>query len=147
RPPFLFAEALEHLDEVTDVSDEGRARLTECREELVRLRARAARPIGEFLAEIMRDTGLLAELDASLDVNRARATRRTLAAFRAEVHAFAPLEGELTLRSFLDYVSMVESLDREEWSPVQPSAENSVKVMTIHQAKGLEFDTVFVPGL
>src|SRR2546428_7166014 len=41
----------------------------------------------------------------------------------------------------------MESLDREEWAPVQPSAEDSVKVMTIHQAKGLEFDTVFVPGL
>ena len=31
--------------------------------------------------------------------------------------------------------------------PVQPSEEDSVKVMTIHVAKGLEFDHVFVPGL
>jgi DNA helicase-2/ATP-dependent DNA helicase PcrA len=30
---------------------------------------------------------------------------------------------------------------------VQPSEADSVKVMTIHVAKGLEFDTVFVPGL
>ena len=147
RAPFLFAEALEHLDGVTALSDEGRSRLTECRDELARLRGRAAKPLGEFLAEVMRTTGLLAELDASPDAERARATRRNLAAFLAEVHAFAPLEGELTLRSFLDYVSVMESLDREEWAPVQPSAEDSVKVMTIHQAKGLEFDTVFVPGL
>ena len=34
-----------------------------------------------------------------------------------------------------------------EWNPVQPSDEDSVKVMTIHAAKGLEFDNVFVPGL
>ncbi len=30
---------------------------------------------------------------------------------------------------------------------MQPSAEDSVKVMTIHAAKGLEFDNVFVPGM
>jgi DNA helicase-2/ATP-dependent DNA helicase PcrA len=30
---------------------------------------------------------------------------------------------------------------------VQPSEDDTVKVMTVHAAKGLEFDTVFVPGL
>jgi DNA helicase-2/ATP-dependent DNA helicase PcrA len=145
--PFLLAEALEHLDEVTFLSDEGRERLEEFRRELSELRVEARRPVGEFLAEVIRRVGLLAELDASLDVDMATATRRNLAAFLDEVHGFSPLEGELTLRAFLDYVDTVESSDRPEWSPVQPSAENSVKIMTVHQAKGLEFDTVFVPGL
>ena len=146
-PPFLFAEALDHLDEVTFLSEEGRARLEEFRAELAELRAEARRPVGEFLAEVIRRSGLLAELDASLDPERARATKRNLAGFLDEVHAFSPLEGELTLRAFLDYVDTVEAGDKQEWSPVQPSTENSVKVMTIHQAKGLEFGTVFVPGM
>src|SRR5204863_2728205 len=47
---------------------------------------------------------------------------------------------------FIDYVDAVERLDKQEWAPVQPSDEDSVKVMTIHVAKGLEFDHVFVPG-
>ncbi len=145
-PPFLFAEALEHLDEVTFLSDEGRARLEEFRGELSALRAEARRPVGEFLSEVIRRTGLLAELDASLETERADATKRNLAAFLDEVHAFSPLEGELTLRAFLDYVETVEASEKQEWSPVQPSSQNSVKVMTIHQAKGLEFGTVFVPG-
>jgi ATP-dependent DNA helicase UvrD/PcrA len=145
-PPFLFAEALEHLDEVTFLSGEGRARLEEFRAELAVLRAEARRPVGEFLSEVIRRTGLLAELDASLETDRAESTKRNLAAFLDEVHAFSPLEGELTLRAFLDYVDTVEASDKQEWSPVQPSSENSVKVMTIHQAKGLEFGTVFVPG-
>ena len=72
--------------------------------------------------------------------------RRNLAAFLDEVHAFEPVEGELTLRAFLDYVDAVERLDKQEWAPVQPSDDDSVKVMTIHVAKGLEFDHVFVPG-
>jgi DNA helicase II / ATP-dependent DNA helicase PcrA len=145
--PFLFAEALEHLDEVTFLSDEGRTRLEEFRAELAQLRAEARRPVGDFLAEVIRRIGLLAELDGSLRVEPAQATKRNLAAFLDEVNAFSPLEGELTLRAFLDYVETVEASDRPEWSPVQPTTENSVKVMTIHQAKGLEFDTVFVPGL
>jgi ATP-dependent DNA helicase UvrD/PcrA len=145
-PPFLFAEALEHLDEVTFLSDQGRARLEEFRAELAALRAEARRPVGEFLSEVIRRTGLLAELDASLETERAGSTKRNLAAFLDEVHAFSPLEGELTLRAFLDYVDTVEAGDKQEWSPVQPSSENSVKVMTIHQAKGLEFGSVFVPG-
>jgi DNA helicase II / ATP-dependent DNA helicase PcrA len=146
-PPFLFAEALEHLDEVEYLSDVGRARLEEFRAELAELRGEARRPVGEFLAEVIRRTGLLAELDSSRDVERAVATKRNLAAFLDEVHSFSPLEGELTLRAFLDYVDTVETGEKQEWAPVQPSAENSVKVMTIHQAKGLEFGTVFVPGL
>jgi DNA helicase-2/ATP-dependent DNA helicase PcrA len=146
-PSFLFTEAVEHLDEVEFLSDEGGERLQEFRDELAALRIEARKPVGEFLAEVIRRTGLLAEIDAWPDVERARAMRRNLAAFLDQVHAFSPLEGELTLRGFLDYVDAVDSTDRQEWSPVQPSEEDTVKVMTIHQAKGLEFDTVFVPGL
>jgi ATP-dependent DNA helicase UvrD/PcrA len=145
--PFLFAEAFEHLDEVEFLSDEGRERLDEFRAEQAALRAEAGRPVWEFLAEVIRLTGLLAELDATPDESFGRSVKRNLAAFLDEVHAFSPLEGELTLRAFLDYVDAVEAADRPEWSPVQPSEEDSVKVMTIHVAKGLEFDTVFVPGL
>ncbi|MFL5798241.1 MAG: ATP-dependent helicase [Actinomycetota bacterium] len=145
--PFLFAEALEHLDEVTNLSAEGTERLEEFRGELAALRGEARRPVGEFLAEIVRRTGLLAELDAHPDVEMATARRRNIAAFLDEVHSFTPVDGELTLRAFLDYVEVVEDAERQEWSPVQPSDADSVKVMTIHQAKGLEFDTVFVPGM
>ena len=145
--PFLFAEALEHLDEVEGLSEEARERLEAFRGELDDLRAIAGRPVGEFLAEVIRRTGLLAELDANLDREVALATRRNLAAFLDEVAAFTPVQGELTLRAFLDYVDLVEQAEREDWSPVQPSEADSVKVMTIHQAKGLEFDHVFVPGL
>jgi DNA helicase-2/ATP-dependent DNA helicase PcrA len=146
-PSFVFSEAVEHLDEVMYLSDDGRARLEEFRNELAELRVQARKPVGEFLAEVIRRTGMLAELEASGDLETATAKKRNLAAFLDQVNAFSPLEGELTLQSFLDFVDTVEGADRQEWAPVQPSGENSVKVMTIHQAKGLEFDTVFVPGL
>jgi ATP-dependent DNA helicase UvrD/PcrA len=145
--PFLFAEALEHLEEVEGLSGEGRIRLEQFRDELAALRIESRRPVGEFLAEVVRRAGILEELDALPDTDLASATKRNLAAFLDEVHAFEPVEGDLTLRAFLDYVDLVERQDRQEWAPVQPSDEDSVKVMTIHVAKGLEFGTVFVPGL
>ncbi len=145
--PFLFAEALEHLDEIEDLSDEGRARLEEFRAELSALRVEARRPVPEFLGEVMRRIGIIDELAADVDRAAAAQRSRNLAAFLDQVHAFEPVEGELTLRAFLDYVDSVEALEKEEWEPVQPSESESVKVMTIHQAKGLEFDHVFVPGV
>jgi DNA helicase-2/ATP-dependent DNA helicase PcrA len=143
--PFLIVEALEHLDEIRDLSEEGRARLDECRRELAELREAARRPVESFLAEIVRRTGLLAELDAEVDQVSASAKRRNLAAFLDQVDDFQPVEGELSLGGFLAYVDSIE--DDREWTPVQPSDDDSVKVMTIHAAKGLEFETVFVPGL
>jgi DNA helicase-2/ATP-dependent DNA helicase PcrA len=145
--PFLFAEALERLDEIEGLSEEGRRRLEEFRDELRELRIQARKPVAEFLGEVIRRTDLLTEIDAETDRAVAVAARRNLAAFLDQVHAFAPVEGELTLRAFLDYVDQVERLDKQEWAPVQPSDEDSVKVMTIHVAKGLEFDHVFVPGV
>ena len=145
--PFLFAEALEHLDDVEELSDEGRARLQEFRDELAELRAEARRPVPEFLGEVIRRIGIMDELDAHGDRTVAAQRERNLAAFLDHVHAFEPVEGELTLRVFLDHVDAIEALDKEEWEPVQPSDEDAVKVMTIHQSKGLEFDHVFVPGV
>jgi len=95
---------------------------------------------------VIRRIGILDELDADPNRRHGLGARRNLAAFLDEVHAFEPVDGELTLRAFLDHMDAVERLDKQEWAPVQPSDADSVKVMTIHVAKGLEFDHVFVPG-
>jgi DNA helicase II / ATP-dependent DNA helicase PcrA len=145
--PYLFAEALEHLDEVQGLSEDGLGRLQEFRDELRDLRIEARKPVPEFLGEVIRRIGLLTEVDAEPDPHIAAATRRNLSSFLDQVHGFEPVEGELTLRAFLDYLDEADRLDKQEWAPVQPSDEDSVKVMTIHVAKGLEFDHVFVPGM
>ncbi len=44
------------------------------------------------------------------------------------------------ITEFLEYVSLVEARDEK-------NMQDAVSVMTVHAAKGLEFDLVFVPGL
>ncbi len=46
-----------------------------------------------------------------------------------------------TMTEFLEYISLVEAKDERNVSG------EAVNIMTIHGAKGLEFDMVFVPGL
>ena len=43
------------------------------------------------------------------------------------------------LQSFLEHVALATSID-QEWE------EKKINLMTMHAAKGLEFDTVFLPG-
>jgi DNA helicase-2/ATP-dependent DNA helicase PcrA len=50
------------------------------------------------------------------------------------------LEEFSSLIEFLEYVSLVEARDDK-------SSQDSVNIMTIHAAKGLEFNLVFIPGL
>ena len=59
---------------------------------------------------------------------------------------FDPVVGTSTPRSFLEFLELVKASEDE---PAEASATDSdaVRVMTIHQSKGLEFDNVAVAGL
>jgi ATP-dependent helicase/nuclease subunit A len=47
----------------------------------------------------------------------------------------------------IDFAALGESLDKLYALPDVAAGDESLQVMTIHKAKGLEFDTVIVPGL
>lgn len=59
---------------------------------------------------------------------------------------FAPLDGPITIGAFLEYLELVV-LSEDEPAEATNVATDAVQIMTIHQAKGLEFTTVFLPGL
>jgi Superfamily I DNA and RNA helicases len=144
--PFLMAEALERLDEIEGLTDEGRVRLAEFRDELDA--PSAWRRDDRSASSSPRSSAGRGCWPSWIRPRTSRWRSRgdgNLAAFLEQVHAFQPVDGELTLRAFLEHLDSID--DDREWNPVQPSDDDSVKVMTVHAAKGLEFEAVFVPGL
>src|SRR6266487_2353416 len=77
---------------------------------------------------------------------RAISARQNLATFLDRVAAFAPVEGDPSLPAFLAYLDAVEEAV-EPVEATQPAPADSVKLMTVHMAKGLEFPMVVVAGL
>jgi len=59
---------------------------------------------------------------------------------------FAPVEGDPGLRAFIEYLRLLDESE-EDLAEAHPTDRDAVRLMTIHQAKGLEFPVVFVPGL
>jgi DNA helicase-2/ATP-dependent DNA helicase PcrA len=142
---FALAEALDHLDEVEGLDEEARARLAAFSDELRELRAAARGPLLDLVQTVLERTGFWAELEASAD-RRATSARQNLATFLDRVAAFAPVQGDPSLAAFLAYLDAVEDA-AEPVEAVQPAPADSVKLMTVHMAKGLEFPMVVVAGL
>jgi DNA helicase-2/ATP-dependent DNA helicase PcrA len=142
---FALAEALDHLDEVEGLDDEARELLAAFHDELRGLRAAARGSLLDLVQTVLERTGVWAELEASRD-RRAATARQNLSTFLDRVAAFAPVDGNPSLPAFLTYLDAVESA-AEPVEAVQPAPDDSVKLMTVHMAKGLEFPMVVVAGL
>lgn len=142
---FALAEALDHLDEVEGLDDEARQRLRAFRQELRDLRAAADAPLLDLVETVLERTGVWAELEASSD-RRALSARQNLATFLDRVAAFAPVDGDPSLGAFLAYLDAVQDA-AEPIEATAPAPADSVKLMTVHMAKGLEFPMVAVAGL
>ena len=142
---FALAEALDHVDEIEGLGEDAVARLKAFNEQLISLRKRSQAPLLELVQEVIRAAGIADALDASRSRTAASA-KQNIANFLDHVAAFAPIEGEATLRSFLAYLDAAEAAD-ETLESMQPAEQDSVKLMTVHSAKGLEFECVFVPSV
>ncbi len=59
---------------------------------------------------------------------------------------FDPVAGDPGLLAFVEYLQLLDEAE-EELAEAHGAGVDAVRVMTVHQAKGLEFDCVWVPGL
>ena len=140
-----LSETLEHLDSIEGLGPEARRRLDVFRLRLSEMRAHTTGPLLDIVQEVIDRSGVVEALDSSRS-RYATAARQNIASFLDHVAVFAPVEGQATLRSFLAYLAAADDAE-ETLEAVQPADSDSVKLMTVHAAKGLEFECVFVPAV
>ncbi len=112
--------------------------------ELRQLRSVADAPLVELVRRVIECLGLDVELGADPGPDAA-AARDNLSGLLQSVEDFVTAEPAARLDGFLAYLSAEEECGGIAVATASPS--DSVKVMTVHKAKGLEWPVVFVPFL
>jgi DNA helicase-2/ATP-dependent DNA helicase PcrA len=111
---------------------------------VLRERAGSDAPIAALLAEVLRETGYLEALEAerTIEAQGRIENLEELVNVAAEYDAGAGAgeEGERSLAEFLQQVALVADADE------RADDEGLVTLMTLHNAKGLEYPIVFIIG-
>ncbi|MEF3115876.1 ATP-dependent DNA helicase [Streptomyces chrestomyceticus] len=146
-----FLESDGRPDDGLPFSPEARVRFAYVARELRELRRSAGDPLMDVLHRVLSVTGLEVELSASPRALAAR-RRETLGTFLDIAAGFAAkqggaaLDGDATLLAFLGFLRTAVQHEKGLDSSL-PGGDNTVKVLTAHKSKGLEWDVVAVPGL
>ncbi|MET9519589.1 UvrD-helicase domain-containing protein [Streptomyces sp. NPDC002994] len=132
-------------DDGLPFSADARVRFARLAAELRDLRRSLADPLMDVLHRVLATTGLEVELSASPHALAAR-RRETLSNFLDTAAGFAALDGEANLLAFLAFLRTAAQYEKGLDNAL-PGGENTVKVLTAHKSKGLEWDVVAAPGL
>jgi len=94
----------------------------------------------ELVELILEKTGIRKELEIE-DTIESRSRLENLEEFKSITKSFEDKYGVISLSEFLDEISLVSDVEEHK------NQTDVVTLMTVHSAKGLEFDNVFIIGL
>lgn len=145
--PYTLVEAVAHLDDLEPLTEPAVKTLREFSNLFEKLLEVAQ---GVSLAELVRrvldELGVWREIEA-LSPSRALSTRLDMYRFLDLVENWSPLEGRPSLDGFLDHLELMRQDQTEELDTARTPTEDAVTLLTIHRAKGLEWEVVCVPDI
>lgn len=128
------------------VSQVGHERLADLAGRIARLRSHIGAPLAELCTEAERLLRLDVELLSRPDVPP-EAARVHLDALADVAAAFAAAADRPSVEAFVAWLEVALDEERGLEAPTAAVAKEAVQVLTVHAAKGLEWDVVAVPGL
>ena len=126
-------------------SPEARERFALLAAELSYLRGFSSEPLLDLVRRIIDTTGIDVELASSVSP-AAHARRDNLDLFVKAVAEFQAVDGDVTLPALLAYLQAEDEYGAG-LDVATPTDADSVKLLTVHRAKGLEWDAVFLVGV
>jgi DNA helicase II / ATP-dependent DNA helicase PcrA len=126
-------------------SPEARERFARLSAELAWLRRHSDEPVLDLTRRVISAIGLDVEVMATPEFAR-NSRRDQLGAFLDAVAAYVDVDGDASLAGLLGYLQ-AESEQGAGLEQAVPSDREAVKLLTVHKAKGLEWDAVFLPAL
>jgi DNA helicase II / ATP-dependent DNA helicase PcrA len=145
--PTEVVSLLDALDSPGDAtySSEARERFAQLSAELAWLRRHSDEPVLDLTRRVITTIGLDVEVTATPEF--ARTSRRDqLGAFLDAVATYVDVDGDASLSGLLGYLQ-AESEQGAGLEQAVPSDREAVKLLTVHKAKGLEWEAVFLPAL
>src|SRR5690348_14824845 len=139
-----LADALDDPGDA-EYSPEARERFALLAAELRSLRRSVGEPLLDVVRRIIDVTGVDIEL-ASSNSPAAAARRDNLDLFVKGVAEFQAVDGDVTLPALLAYLT-AEDDQGNGLDVATPTEADSVKLLTVHRSKGLEWASVFLVGV
>lgn len=123
-----------------EISEEGRRRLSSFAAVVRQVRQHRDEPLLDLVRRVV--TALGVEVEILVQTGHGA----QLGAFLGHVSQYCAAEEDESLTGLISWLDTEDDFG-EGLEQAAPSTADSVKLMTVHRAKGLEWDTVFLPGM
>jgi len=146
-PGLTLLEAIEHVGEIENLRPGARAAYEHF---LDIYREVLSESQGSSLVEVCRlvlDRTRAWQDVESLPINQRTTARLNLYRLLDLAEEWSPLKGRPSLSAFLEYLEAMEDEPAEELDSAHLSGEEAVTLVTVHRAKGLEWDVVAIPAV